>query len=94
MSNIVKNFPFTSLLGLFGLVVGLFFPFVLDFSLSIDYNSVEFLRNPINSFMNYFKDSFGILIKGTGLGIAVGAILGLAGFIIDISRKAPDPVIA
>jgi len=44
MANIIKNFPFTSLL---------------------------------------------ILIKGLGLGITIGIVLGFAGFIIDFLRKKP-----
>jgi len=88
MVNIIKNFPFTSILALFGFCVGLLFLSTLDFS--IKYNFSEILKDPINLFANYFKESFMILIKGTGLGIAVGIVLGFAGFIIDFSRKKFD----
>jgi len=85
MPNIIKNFPFTSILGLFGFFVGLLFLSTLDFSINYDFS--EIFRDPINLFISYFKESFEILIKGIGLGIAVGIALGFAGFIIDFLRK-------
>jgi len=88
MANIIKNFPFTSLLALFGFFVGLFFLSTLDFS--INYNFSEIFRDPVNLFVNYFKESFAILIKGLMLGITIGVVLGFAGFIIDFLRKKPD----
>jgi hypothetical protein len=94
MVNIIRRFPFTSLLGLFGFFVGLLFLSTLDFSISINYNFSEFLRNPVNLFLNYFKESFRMIIKAAGLGIAVGIALGFAGFIIDFIRKRPEPGIS
>ena len=94
MVNIIRRYPFTSLLGLFGFFVGLFLLSLLDFSASINYNSSEFLQNPAKIFFNYIKDSLMILLKGAGLGLAVGIFLGFAGFIIDISRKKPESGIA
>ena len=88
MANIIKNFPFTSLLALFGFFVGLFFLSTLDFSMN--YNFSEIVRDPVNLFVNYFKESFAILIKGVMLGITIGVVLGFAGFIIDFLRKKPD----
>ena len=88
MVNIIKKFPFTSLLALFGFFVGLLSLSTLDFS--INYNFSEILKNPVNLFINYFKESFSILIKGVGLGIVVGVVLGFTGFIIDFLRKKPD----
>ena len=88
MVNIIKKFPFTSLLALFGFLVGLLFLSALDFSINYDFS--EILRNPVNSFISYFKESFGMVIKGAGLGITVGIALGFAGFIIDFLRKKPD----
>ena len=61
----------------------------MDFSVSTNYGS-----DPVNSFFTYFKESFGILIKGVGLGIAVGASLGFAGLIIDFLRKQREPEIS
>ncbi len=84
MVNIIKNFPFTSLLALFGFFVGLLSLSTLDFS--INYNSSEIFRDPVNLFIGYFKESSIVLIKGVGLGIAVGVVLGFAGFIIDFLR--------
>jgi len=92
MANIIKNFPFTSLLALFGFFVGLLFLSTLDFS--INYNFSEILRDPVNLFVAYFKESFMILIKGLGLGITIGIVLGFAGFIIDFLRKKPDSKIS
>ncbi len=89
MPNIIKNFPFTSLLGIFGFFVGLFLLSILDFSISTNYG-----LDPVDSFITYFKGSLDILFKGVGLGVAVGLALGFAGFIIDISRKKPDPNIS
>lgn len=88
MVNIIKNFPFTSLLALFGFFVGLLFLSALDFSINYDFS--EILKDPINLFVNYFKESFAILIKGLMLGITIGVVLGFAGFIIDFLRKKPD----
>ena len=88
MVNIIKNFPFTSLLALFGFFVGLLFLSTLDFSLN--YNFSEVLKDPINLFISYFKESFAVLFKGLLLGIAIGVVLGFAGFIIDFLRKKPD----
>jgi len=85
MPNIIKNFPFTSILGIFGFFLGLLFLFILDFSISTNYG-----LDPVDSFITYFKESFDILLKGVGLGIAVGVALGFAGFIIDIFRKKPE----
>jgi len=45
------------------------------------------LKDPGNLFINYFKESFVVLIKGLMLGITIGAVLGLAGFIIDFLRR-------
>ena len=83
--NIIKEFTFTSLLGLFGFFVGLLFLSTLDFSISTNYG-----LDPVNSFTSYFKESFGMIIKGAGLGIAVGITLGFAGLIIDFLRQKPD----
>jgi len=94
MVNIIRKYPFTSLLGLFGFFVGLFLLSLLDFSVSINYNSSEFLENPAKIFFNYIKNSLIILLKGVGLGLVVGISLGFAGFIIDLSRKKPEPVTA
>jgi len=88
MVNIIKNFPFTSLLALFGFFVGLLFLSTLDFS--INYNFSEILRDPVNLFIKYFKESFAVLFKGLLLGITIGIVLGFAGFIIDFLRKKPD----
>lgn len=88
MANIIKNFPFTSLLALFGFFIGLLFLSTLDFS--INYNFSEILRDPVNLFVNYFKESFVVLIKGLMLGITIGVVLGFAGFIIDFLRKKSD----
>jgi len=79
---------------LFGFFVGLFLLSLLDFSVSINYNSTEFLQNPANVFFNYIKNSLMVLIKGACLGLAVGISLGFAGFIIDLSRKKPEPEIS
>jgi hypothetical protein len=88
MVNIIKNFPFTSLLALFGFLVGLLFLSTLDFSLN--YTFSEVLRDPVNLLVKYFKESFSVLIKGLLLGLAIGVVLGFAGFIIDFLRKKPD----
>jgi len=88
MVNIIKKFPFTSLLALFGFFVGLLFLSTLDFS--INHNFSEILKDPVNLFISYFKESFAVLIKGVMLGIAIGVVLGFAGFIIDFLRKKPD----
>ena len=88
--GVITKFPFASILGLFGFLVGLLFLSTLHFSISIDYDFSEILREPVNLFINYFKESFMILVKGVGLGIAIGIVLGFAGFIIDILRKKPD----
>ena len=88
MVNIIKNFPFTSILALFGFCVGLLFLSTLDFS--INYNFSKILKDPVNLFIGYFKESFMILIQGVGLGVMVGLVLGFAGFIIDFLRKKPD----
>jgi len=88
MANIIKNFPFTSLLALFGFLVGLLFLSTLDFSINYDFS--EILIDPINLFIGYFKESFAILIKGLMLGVTIGVVLGFAGFIIDFLRKKPD----
>jgi len=88
MANIIKKFPFTSLLALFGFFVGLLFLSTLDFS--INYTFSEVLRDPINLLITYFKESLAVLFKGLLLGIAIGVVLGFAGFIIDFLRKKPD----
>jgi hypothetical protein len=88
--NIIRNFPFASTLALFGFLVGLLFLSTLDFSISINYEFSEILREPVNLFINYFRESFMILVKGAGLGVAIGIVLGFAGFIMDFLRKKPD----
>jgi len=56
----------------------------------MNYNFSEIVRDPVNLFVNYFKESFAVLIKGVMLGVAIGVVLGFAGFIIDFLRKKPD----
>ncbi len=88
MRGIIRKFPFASLLALFGFLVGLLFLSTLDFSLN--YTFSEFLKDPVGLFFNYFKESFAVVIKGLLLGIAVGVVLGFAGFIIDLLRRRSD----
>lgn len=85
MPSIFKNFPFTSILGIFGFLVGLFLLIFLDFSVSANYG-----KDPIGAFSLYFKESFRVLLKGAGLGLVVGVALGFAGLIIDTLKKKQE----
>ncbi|MBU1252427.1 MAG: hypothetical protein KJ905_01310 [Nanoarchaeota archaeon] len=89
MGRLIREFPFATVLALAGFFLGVSLLFSADFFTSYDMSSIA--ENPISSVMNYIKDSSiqagKVLLKGVGLGLAMGTFFGLAGFIIDFLRR-------
>lgn len=92
MKRLIKEFPFATTFALAGFFVGISILFSLDFFTAYDLNLIS--QNPVDSLINYLKDSFSqagkALLKGLLLGLLLGTIFGVGGFIIDFLKKRPD----
>ncbi|MEX0921075.1 MAG: hypothetical protein WDZ62_02315 [Candidatus Pacearchaeota archaeon] len=93
MNKLMRQFPFATIFALAGFFVGISILFSLDFFTAYDLNLIS--ENPIESLIEYFRESFSqagkALIKGVILGFVLGSVLGIGGFIIDFLRKNPEP---
>jgi len=85
----MKEFPFATLLAILGFSIGVALLFSADFFTSSGLDNVA--KDPLKAIAGYIKDSgtqaAKALLRGVGVGLAVGIFFGFAGFLIDVLRK-------
>ena len=86
MGRLFRNFPYTMLLGLTGILLGAIIPLSINYF--VDYNlSLSLSQDPLTIIFDYFKDYLDVILKGIALAGILGLVFAFIGFIIDNSRK-------
>ena len=89
MGRLIRDFPFATILAFAGFFIGIALLFSSGFFMGYGMENIS--GNPISSLLDYLKNSFSWAVKsifvGAGFGLALGAVFGLIGFLIDFLRK-------
>ena len=85
MVELIKDFPFTLLLLLIGLVVGTLISSWRDIFENYNFSGIGV--NPVGFFTDYFSNILVFLAKGIFFGLVLGLLFGLIGLVVDFSRK-------
>ena len=86
MGSLFRNFPYTVLLGLTGILLGAIIPLSINYF--VEYQiSGNLGQDPITTLFTYFNEYLAVIFKGIVLAGFLGLIFAFIGFIIDNSRK-------
>jgi len=84
----LSNFPFTITFALLGLLVGVIFSNLSSIPV---YDFADIVgENFINSFIDYLKEFFDVVIDDMLVGSISSILFGLIGLVIDFSRLHPE----
>ena len=86
MKTIIEEFPFTTILALIGVLVGLILPSGLDILTNID--STQISEDPVGFLTGYVIGvPFAVMIEVIS-GLIGGLIMGVVGLVIDLIKNS------